>query len=146
MKGVLNLMVIDPRVLDYAALGILITVSIVLVYAIIYIHDIPYEMAKKRNHPHRDAIHVAGWVSLFLMHTIWPFLWIWAYLYKPGQGWGTEKVQIEPSEELKGELKRLEELENKIKELEGRLQKDIELAQSNTNDSNTQEDTKGKEA
>ena len=114
-------MAIDPRTLDYAALGILVTVALVLVYAIIYIHDIPYEMAKKRNHPHRDAIHVAGWVSLFLMHTIWPFLWIWAYLYKPGEGWGTETVQIEPSEELKSDLKKIEELEKKVEEMEARL-------------------------
>ncbi|WP_457608357.1 DUF3302 domain-containing protein [Nitratifractor sp.] len=114
-------MAIDPRTLDYAALGILVTVSIILIYVIIYIHDIPYEMAKKRNHPHRDAIHVAGWVSLFLMHTIWPFLWIWAYLYKPGEGWGAETVKVEPSEELKADLKKIEELERKMAELEERL-------------------------
>ncbi len=114
-------MAIDPRTLDFVALGVLVTVAIVLIYAIIYIHDIPYEMAKKRNHPHRDAIHVAGWVSLFLMHTIWPFLWIWAYLYKPGEGWGTETVQIEPSEELKSDIKKLEELQKKVEELEAKL-------------------------
>jgi len=114
-------MAIDPQTLDYVALGILVTISIVLIYAVIYIHDIPYEMAKKRNHPHRDAIHVAGWVSLFLMHTIWPFLWIWAYLYKPGEGWGTETIQIEPSAELKSDIKKLEELEKKVEELEQRL-------------------------
>ncbi|MDX7812186.1 DUF3302 domain-containing protein, partial [Aeromonas caviae] len=34
----------------------------------IVIHDIPYEIAKHRNHPHQDAIHVAGWVSLFTLH------------------------------------------------------------------------------
>jgi hypothetical protein len=125
---------IDPRTLDYAALGVLVTVSIVLIYAVIYIHDIPYEMAKKRNHPHRDAIHVAGWVSLFLMHTIWPFLWIWAYLYKPGQGWGTETIQIEPSEELKSDLKKLEELERKVEELEARLHHAVSQVQSEAND------------
>jgi hypothetical protein len=25
-------------------------------------------MAKKRNHPHADAIHTAGWMSLFTLH------------------------------------------------------------------------------
>jgi hypothetical protein len=35
---------------------------------------------QKRNHPHADAIHTAGWVSLFTLHVIWPFLWIWATL------------------------------------------------------------------
>ncbi len=114
-------MAIDPRTLDYVALGVLVTVALVLVYAIIYIHDIPYEMAKKRNHPHRDAIHVAGWVSLFLMHTIWPFLWIWAYLYKPGEGWGAETVIVEPSDELKASLKKIDELDEKIKTLEAKV-------------------------
>jgi hypothetical protein len=114
-------MAVDPQTLDYVALGVLVVVSLVLIYAIIYIHDIPYEMAKKRDHPHQDAIHVAGWVSLFLMHTIWPFLWIWAYLYKPGQGWGTETVHIEASDALKEDLEKLELLEKKVEELEKRL-------------------------
>lgn len=65
------------------ALVLLFVLLIAAVYLIIYIHDIPYEIAKKRNHPHQDAFHVAGWVSLFLMHSIWPLLWIWAYWYKP---------------------------------------------------------------
>ena len=51
--------------LNYFALGVLIFVFLVLIYGIIAIHDIPYNMAKKRNHPHADAIHTAGWISLF---------------------------------------------------------------------------------
>ena len=51
--------------LNYFALGVLIFVFLVLFYGIIAIHDIPYNMAKKRNHPHADAIHTAGWISLF---------------------------------------------------------------------------------
>jgi hypothetical protein len=76
------------RGIDFFALGIFIVISITLVYAIIGIHDIPYNIAKKRNHPHQDAIHTAGWVSLFLMHALWPFLWIWATMYRPDRGWG----------------------------------------------------------
>jgi hypothetical protein len=74
--------------LEYLALGLLIFVMIFIFYGIIAIHDIPYEIAKKRNHPHLDAIHVAGWVSLFTLHVLWPFLWIWATLYRPERGWG----------------------------------------------------------
>lgn len=74
--------------LNYFALGILIFVFLVIFYGIIILHDIPYLIAKKRNHPHADAIHVAGWVSLFTLHVIWPFLWIWATLYQPERGWG----------------------------------------------------------
>ena len=74
--------------LDYVALFLLFFVGIVMFYGIIAIHDIPYEIAKHRQHPHQDAIHVAGWVSLFTLHVLWPFLWIWATLYKPERGWG----------------------------------------------------------
>lgn len=59
--------------LNYFALGVLIFVFLVIFYGIIAIHDIPYLIAKKRNHPHADAIHTAGWVSLFTLHVIWPF-------------------------------------------------------------------------
>ena len=109
---------IDPRTLDYVALGVFVTVSIFLIYLIIYIHDIPYEIAKKRNHPHQDAIHVAGWVSLFLMHVIWPFLWIWAYLYKPEQGWGLESVEVKLP---KDDIEEFKELKDKIAILEQKL-------------------------
>lgn len=67
-------------ILDYASLGILFLVLLILVYELIIIHDIPYEIAVKRNHPHKDAIHVAGWISLFFMHVMWPLLWVWAML------------------------------------------------------------------
>lgn len=56
--------------LNYFALGVLIFVFLVIFYGIIAIHDIPYLIAKKRNHPHADAIHTAGWVSLFTLHVI----------------------------------------------------------------------------
>lgn len=75
-------------VLDYVALVMLIVVVLVLFYGIIAIHDIPYEIAVKRNHPHQDVLHVAGWVSLFTLHAIWPFLWIWAMMYREDRGWG----------------------------------------------------------
>jgi hypothetical protein len=74
--------------LEYVALGILIVATLVLFYGVIAIHDIPYEIAVHRNHPHSDAIHVAGWVSLFTLHVLWPFLWIWATLYREDRGWG----------------------------------------------------------
>ncbi len=74
--------------LEYVALGLIVFVALTLFYGIIAIHDIPYEISKHRNHPHQDAIHVAGWVSLFTLHVLWPFLWIWATLYREDRGWG----------------------------------------------------------
>ena len=92
-------MIADPF-LNYFALGILFFVVVVLFYGIIAIHDIPHLIAKSRNHPHQDAIHAAGWVSLFTLHALWPFLWIWAMAYRPERGWGIsrkgEAVATEP--------------------------------------------------
>ncbi|MCB8475842.1 DUF3302 domain-containing protein [Klebsiella aerogenes] len=101
--------------LDYFALGVLIAVFLILFYGIIIIHDIPYLLAKKRQHPHQDAIHVAGWVSLFTLHAIWPLLWIWATLYRPVRGWGMAHKFEDNAEmhqrirQLESELKRLQE-------------------------------------
>lgn len=81
--------------LDYFALGLLIFVALVIFYGIIVIHDIPYEIAKDREHPHQDAIHYAGWVSLFTLHALWPFLWIWATLWRKERGWGFQKLEAE---------------------------------------------------
>jgi hypothetical protein len=96
--------------LNYFALGLLFFVVITLFYAIIAIHDVPYEIAKRRDHPHQDAIHVAGWVSLFTLHVIWPFLWIWAMAYRPDRGWGFgERGGPESLDRLSLGLARLEE-------------------------------------
>lgn len=98
--------------LDYVALFMLFFTGAVLFYGIIAIHDIPYEIAKKRNHPHQDAIHHAGWVSLFTLHVIWPFLWIWATLYRPERGFG-----------FSGQQERDQRLEQAVEKLEARLAK-----------------------
>ena len=84
--------------LEWVALGIWIFVIIVFVYGIIAIHDIPASVARKRNHPHVDAIEAAGWVSLFMLHALWPFLWIWAFYYRP-----------ELEEEKQSQIQKLEE-------------------------------------
>jgi hypothetical protein len=73
--------------LSYFALAILFFVILTLAYGMIAIHDIPYHIAKARDHPHQDAIHAGGWISLFTLHAIWPFLWIWATAYHPVHGY-----------------------------------------------------------
>ncbi|WP_117233098.1 DUF3302 domain-containing protein [Vibrio maerlii] len=103
--------------LDYFALGLLVFVALVIFYGIIVIHDIPYEIAKERDHPHCDAIHVAGWVSLFTLHTIWPFLWIWATLWRKDRGWGFKKLEAEQ----KDIHHRVEELVDQVSDLKKEL-------------------------
>jgi hypothetical protein len=75
-------------ILDYVALILLIVILALVVYGLVGIWGIPYEIAKNRDHPHRDAIGAATWVSLLTLGTLWPFLWIWAMAYRPDRGWG----------------------------------------------------------
>lgn len=86
----------DPF-LNYFALGLLVFVVTALFFGVIAIHDVPHMIAKSRNHPHQDAIHAAGWVSLFMLHVLWPFLWIWAMAYRPERGWGFKSTGETPA-------------------------------------------------
>ncbi|GAJ74653.1 GTPase [Vibrio sp. JCM 18905] len=104
--------------LDYFALGLLIFVALVIFYGIIVIHDIPYEIAKEREHPHQDAIHYAGWVSLFTLHALWPFLWIWATLWRKERGWGGFKQLEQETHDIHH---RLEELIDEVNELKNEV-------------------------
>jgi hypothetical protein len=110
----------DPF-LNYFALGLLIFVVVVLFYGIIAIHDIPYLIAKSRNHPHQDAIHAAGWVSLFTLHVLWPFLWIWAMAYRPERGWGFSTPSAAPGGASASEPNEFDDLRRRVAELEGKL-------------------------
>src|SRR6266567_6637168 len=112
---------IDDPFLNYFALGVLVFVVVVIFFGIIAIHDIPHTIAKSRDHPHQDAIHAGGWVSLFTLHALWPFLWIWAMAYRPERGWGfsshsaaTGAGPTAGSNELDDLRRRIAELENKV--------------------------------
>ena len=108
----------DPF-LNYFALFLLVFVVVVLFYGIIAIHDIPAKIAESRDHPHQDAIHAAGWVSLFTLHALWPFLWIWAMAYRPERGWGishqSAAVDVAPA----AHSSELEDLRRRVAALEG---------------------------
>ncbi|AGM44553.1 DUF3302 domain-containing protein [Aeromonas hydrophila] len=104
--------------LDYFALGLLFFVGLVIFYGVIVIHDIPYEIAKHRQHPHQDAIHVAGWVSLFTLHVLWPFLWIWATLYRPERGWGFNQRLQQDEEDIQQLKQELADLKTRLNNIE----------------------------
>jgi hypothetical protein len=103
--------------LDYLAL-LMIFVSFVLVfYTFIYIHDLPHKIAKARDHPHEEAIHVACWLSLFTLHAMWPLVFTWAVSHKK-QPHPTPAPAAGPGPN--GELSdRLAVLEERLRKLEG---------------------------
>ncbi len=55
----------------------IVFVLLTLAYGMIAIHDIPYNVAKKRIIPTRMRFMRAAGLA-FLRCAIWPFLWIWA--------------------------------------------------------------------
>ena len=110
----------DPF-LNYFALFLLLFVVVVLFYGIIAIHDIPYLIAKSRDHPHQDAIHAAGWVSLFTLHALWPFLWIWAMSYRPERGWGFSHNPAAAGAAPQSPVDELEDLRRRVAQLESNI-------------------------
>ena len=103
--------------LNYLALVILLLGLTAVFYTFIYIHDIPYEVAKHRNHPQKEAIHVAGWLSLFTLHAIWPIIFIWA-VSKQGPMNVAIAGERPPDPDV---ARRLAELEDKLRKLETQI-------------------------
>ncbi|MEJ1972476.1 MAG: DUF3302 domain-containing protein [Lacunisphaera sp.] len=83
--------------LDYLALGLLLGLAVLFVYVLIYIHDIPYQVARRRNHPQQDAIFVGCWLSLIMLHVLWPLLFLWAVSVPGPKGPPGETAKGEPS-------------------------------------------------
>src|SRR3954447_13798062 len=102
--------------LDYLSLIILLMGLTLVFYGFIYIHDLPYKIAKKRHHPHEEAIHVACWLSLFTLHAIWPIVYIWAVTHKkPGADHAPAPVPGADGSTLSS---RLAALETRLKQME----------------------------
>lgn len=104
--------------LDYLALVILLLGLVLVFYTFIYIHDLPHKIAKGRQHPHTEAIHVACWLSLFTLHAIWPIVYIWAVSHRKGGPPVLPPSADRPAAEQ--ELaKRVGELEARLRAVEG---------------------------
>ena len=101
--------------LDYLALVILLMGLTLVFYGIIYIHEIPHKIAKERDHPHEEAINVAGWLSLFTLHAIWPIVFIWALMHKKQPHGSTEAIAVSPEADTS---LRLAEVERRLTNLE----------------------------
>jgi hypothetical protein len=96
--------------LDYFALAITLMGLLLVFYTFIFIHDIPYEIAKANNHPHAEVIHMGSWVSLFTLHALWPLLFLWAKMNP-----GPMSVRIEGLDDVKALHARIVALEAQVK-------------------------------
>jgi fatty acid desaturase len=103
--------------LSYFALAVLLIGLMLVFYTFIYIHDIPYEQAKKRNHPQAEAIHVACWLSLFTLHAIWPLVFLWAVAKPRPLSVAIESGGLGAHDPAT--LERIAQLEQRLQKLEG---------------------------
>jgi hypothetical protein len=103
--------------LDYLSLIILLMGLTLVFYGFIYIHDLPHKIAKKRHHPHEEAIHVACWLSLFTLHAMWPLVYVWAVTHKKPPAQTPPLLPTGAPES--DQARRLAELEARLLKLEG---------------------------
>jgi len=72
---------------------VLIVLPVGFIAGFWYVHILPDTIAKRRQHPQRDAIHALCLLSLFVGGLLWPFAYLWAYtrptMYK--LAYGTDK-------------------------------------------------------
>ena len=117
--------------LNYFALLLILLMVVIIFYVFIYIHELPYEAAKHRNHPQQDAIYVACWLSLFTLHAIWPIVYIWAIAKQ-----GPADANAEGNKPAGGKLEdnhtltRLTQLENRLRQLEAAPSSKLEAPSS----------------
>jgi hypothetical protein len=113
--------------LNYLALAIILAVLVVLFYTFIWLHDLPYDIAKHRNHPQKEAIHAACWLSLFTLHAIWPIVFIWSLTRQGPVGHSHNGNSPHEDAPYGGEtthdtdlVRRVQELEDRLRNLEAR--------------------------
>jgi CBS domain containing-hemolysin-like protein len=91
---------------------VLIVMPVGLIAAFWYVHILPDTIAKRREHPQRDAIHALCILSLFVGGLLWPFAYLWAYtrptMYK--LAYGSDKY-----EPLKKEHREEAQLQDEVK-------------------------------
>ncbi|UUO06171.1 DUF3302 domain-containing protein [Blastopirellula sp. J2-11] len=52
----------------------------VTVAAIVGLGSLPGSIARRRNHPHAEAINAASWIGLALGGITWPIAFVWAFI------------------------------------------------------------------
>jgi len=111
---------------DYLALFLLMLSITAVFYVFIYIHDLPHKIAKEREHPHEEAIHVAEWLALFTLEALWPLVFMWAV---------SHKKEPKPTSPLLGQPGADGELGHRVAVLEERLRKLESQREPTTNSS-----------
>lgn len=90
--------------LDIFALVVIAILIALVIWLVVFLGNLPGEIARKRNHPQAAAITALGWIGIITMGVSWFIGIVWAY-YVPDNS----------SEKERG-------LENRVASLEQQLQ------------------------
>ncbi len=95
--------------LDYFSLFVLVVLVVLPVALLVFLAAWPGRVARTNDHPHADAINVAGWLGLPLtLGVVWVLAMVWARVLPTEAGEGRVAADL-------GELK------SKVAELERRM-------------------------
>ena len=90
--------------LDIFALIVIAILLAAVIWLVVFLGNVPGDIARKRNHPQSEAISALGWIGLITMGVGWFVAMVWAY-YKPDAS--------DP-----GLQKRVDEMEDQIRQLQ----------------------------
>jgi CBS domain containing-hemolysin-like protein len=82
---------------DFISWVVLAVVPVAGIYVFWALHILPEKVAKKKQHPQKEAIHALCLLSLFFGGLLWPLAWLWAHT-KPvfyRAAYGTDKAPPE---------------------------------------------------
>lgn len=102
-------------IFDYVAFGAMAIVFIAAIVLVIWLGDLPGEIAKQRNHPQVPAIRAMGWFGLlFTGGIVWILAIVWAYFDPAAARRGGSTAELE------AELARLRERIDALESQAGR--------------------------
>jgi len=90
--------------LDIFALIVIAILLAAVIWLVVFLGNVPGDIARKRNHPQSEAISALGWIGLITMGIGWFVAIVWAY-YKPDAS-------------DSGLQKRVDEMEDRIRQLQ----------------------------
>ncbi len=69
--------------LDIFALLVLLLLIAAVIAAVVFLGNLPGNMARAAEHPHADAISLLGWIGLLTLGLGWFVALVWAKLPPP---------------------------------------------------------------
>jgi len=91
--------------LDIFALVVIALLIGFVIWLVVFLGNVPGDIARKRNHPQSEAISALGWIGLITMGVGWFVAMVWAY-YKPD---ATDSSLQKRVDEMEDQIRQLQE-------------------------------------